>query len=78
MKQGSKEVSARAPVSLFLDTRQAAQYLDLQPATLEAWRCRGGGPIYLKLGRSVKYRLSDLDAWVHSRLRENTNQSTEC
>jgi len=58
----------------FLTTEQAAEYLQLQRNTLEAWRCRGGGPRFVKLGRSVRYRQVDLDNWIESRLRENTIQ----
>lgn len=59
--------------SPFCTTKEAAKYLGLKRTTLEAWRCRGGGPRYLKLGRSVRYRLSDLDAWVESRILDNTH-----
>ena len=58
----------------FLDSDQAAEYLGLKRTTLEAWRCRGGGPKFVKLGRAVRYRQTDLDAWIESRLRENTQQ----
>lgn len=56
----------------FLDTIEAAHYLGLMKSTLEAWRCRGDGPQFVKLGRAVRYRQADLDAWVDSRVRENT------
>jgi excisionase family DNA binding protein len=56
----------------FLDTTEAARYLGLQPTTLEAWRCRGEGPSFVKLGRAVRYRQADLDAWIESRVRQNT------
>ena len=59
----------------FLTTEQAAEYLQLQRNTLEAWRCRGGGPRFLKLGRSVRYRQADLDEWIESRLCDNTIQA---
>jgi len=58
----------------FLDTKDAADYLDLKPATLEAWRCRGGGPRFVKLGRSVRYRRADLNEWIESRTRCNTSE----
>ena len=58
----------------FLDSDQAAEYLGLKRTTLEAWRCRGGGPRFVKLGRAVRYRQTDLDEWIESRLRENTQQ----
>jgi len=56
----------------FLNTRQAAEFLGMQPQTLDAWRCRGCGPRFVKLGRAVRYRRADLDAWVESRVRANT------
>lgn len=56
----------------FLDTIEAAEYLGLKRTTLEAWRCRGEGPKFAKLGRAVRYRQADLDAWVESRVRANT------
>lgn len=42
---------------------QAAAYLGQSPNTLRQWRCQGRGPAYEKRGRSVRYKLSDLDAW---------------
>lgn len=57
-----------------LRTKQAADYIGLQETTLEAWRCRGGGPIFLKLGKAVRYRQADLDAFIESRLRRNTSE----
>lgn len=58
----------------FLTTRDAAEYLGMKPQTLEAWRCRGDGPRFVKLGRSVRYRQSDLDQWIESRTRSNTSE----
>lgn len=57
------------------DTRSAASYLGLQPSTLEAWRVRGGGPRFLKLGRSVRYRQTDLDAFIESAARASTSEA---
>ena len=58
----------------FLTTAEAALYLGLQKSTLEAWRCRGGGPQFVKLGRAVRYRARDLDDWIESRTRSNTSE----
>lgn len=63
--------------SSFLNTPEAAAYLGLQRTTLEAWRCRGGGPKFVKLGRSVRYRSSDLDTWIESRTRSKTSEVSE-
>jgi predicted DNA-binding transcriptional regulator AlpA len=35
--------------------------------TLEYWRCYGGGPNYVKMGRRVGYRRADVDAWLKAR-----------
>lgn len=57
-----------------LTTPQAAQYLGLSKYTLECWRARGDGPRYLKLGRSVRYRVADLDAFAEHSARSHTSE----
>lgn len=52
----------------YLDTRQAAALTGIAAYTLECWRRDGEGPPYVKLGRLVKYRRVDLDAFMESRL----------
>jgi predicted DNA-binding transcriptional regulator AlpA len=37
-------------------------------------RMRGDGPSYVKLGRSVRYRESDLLQWLKSRARLSTSE----
>jgi hypothetical protein len=32
-------------------------------STLAGWRCRGGGPAFVKLGRACRYRLTDVEAF---------------
>lgn len=45
----------------------AAAYLGVTPRTLEVWRCTKRQSIpYIKVGRLVKYRQKDLDAWLAS------------
>jgi hypothetical protein len=55
------------------DTRGAADYTGLAMSTLEKMRVFGGGPMYLKLGRVVRYRRVDLDAWLAERLIDSTS-----
>ncbi|CFX30122.1 protein of unknown function [Candidatus Filomicrobium marinum] len=54
-----------------LQTAQAAAYLHISPRTLEDYRIKGGGPVFIRLGlgkRSpVLYDLADLNAWLDSR-----------
>ena len=59
-----------------LDTNGAAEYLGFQPQTLAIWRTTGRyGLPFLKLGRLVRYRKSDLDKWLASRRRTHTGES---
>ncbi len=47
---------------------KAAEYLGTSVDTLAVWRCTGRYNIsYLKVGRLVRYRKSDLDAWLEKR-----------
>jgi len=55
-----------APVDTILTIDQAAQYLSIPKATLYTWRTRrvGFGPRAIKVGGCLRYRRSDLDAWI--------------
>ncbi len=55
-----------------LSEKEAATLLGLSVRTLQAWRQRGTGPIFLKLGRRVVYTACDLDAFAGSCRRKNT------
>lgn len=49
----------------FLKTEEAAEYLGFSKRTLENWRLRGGGPVFHRSPRNhVRYKQSDLDAWM--------------
>jgi excisionase family DNA binding protein len=55
-----------------LDEVQAAEHLRVSPGTLSVWRSTGRYQLpFLKVGRKVRYRLSDLDAWLESRTRKS-------
>lgn len=59
-----------------LDTTAAAEYLGgLQPNTLEGWRVAGRGVPYVKIGRLVRYRVADLDAYLEAQTRTSTSQT---
>ena len=45
----------------YMTTKQAAEYLGVTPSTMHAWRSTGGGPVYAKMGRSVRYKVEELD-----------------
>lgn len=50
-----------------LSETPAADYLDASPLTLRDWRKRGRGPAFVKIGRNVRYRREDLDAYIEAR-----------
>ncbi len=63
-------------LSLLTET-QAAELLAIKTKTLQAWRVRGGGPRYVKMGRCVRYRLADLEEYIRQRTMAHTAQAVE-
>ena len=58
-----------------VNEKVAAAFLDLQPRTLQAYRQRGGGPLYVAISpRCVRYRRIDLHRWAEDRLRTSTRK----
>lgn len=57
----------------FLTTKEAARFLKLKPNTLEKMRVYGGGPIYRKHGRHVRYHIDDLSTWSDLRKKDMTS-----
>lgn len=54
-----------------LDDKAAAIVLDVTPGTLSVWRSTGRYALpFIKVGRKVRYRRSDLMTWLDKRYRE--------
>jgi excisionase family DNA binding protein len=54
--------------SPLLTRKQAAEYLGVTEHTLSVWKCTGRYSLTcIKVGRLVKYRKSDLDAFLERR-----------
>lgn len=45
---------------------------EVSTATLEKWRCTGQGPRFIRVGRKVLYRRTDIEAWLTSRTVTHT------
>lgn len=45
---------------------EVAEYLGLEVQTLYNWRALRQGPPAKKVGRQLRYRWQDVDAWVES------------
>lgn len=54
------------------DTANAAAVLGISPRTLDYLRVTGSGPRFVKVGRRVKYRDTDLRAYLDDRTRTST------
>jgi predicted DNA-binding transcriptional regulator AlpA len=52
---------------VWLTEHDVARVLGLSVKTMSNWRNRDQGPPYVKLNRAVRYRRTDLDAWIESR-----------
>jgi excisionase family DNA binding protein len=59
-----------------LTEREVADMLGLSVATLRAWRHRGKGPRFLRLGRSVRYLASDVADFVRASAVDTTSVSS--
>jgi hypothetical protein len=62
------QVNTAEPDPIAVDTPTAARILGVSPQTLEMIRCYkpDNGPPYLKIGRRVLYRVSDLKDFAAS------------
>jgi predicted DNA-binding transcriptional regulator AlpA len=49
-----------------VNEKRAASILNVSTKTLQAWRFQRRGPSYIKLGRAVRYLLSDLDLFLQN------------
>lgn len=55
-----------------LNDAEAADILNVSPKILSVWRCTGRYNIpFVKVGRCVRYRASDLEKWLDSRTTRN-------
>lgn len=55
-----------------INQTELSERLGVSCRTLERWRWIGIGPLFIKIGGRVRYRLSDVEAFEHSRLCQST------
>jgi predicted DNA-binding transcriptional regulator AlpA len=67
--------SIAADLDAALNENQAAEFLGVSVRTLQAWRVRGGGPRYVKSGRSVRYQRRELVAFQQSHTVSSTTEA---
>jgi excisionase family DNA binding protein len=64
----------RSEMQPLLTQDEAAELLKLSVRTLERLRVTSGGPKFLKIRNSVRYRQSDVEAWIASRVVGSTSE----
>jgi len=56
-----------------LTEQHVAELTELSVRTLQKWRLTGEGPVFVKLGRAVRYREEDIDAFLEACARRSTS-----
>ncbi|PVZ53054.1 excisionase [Arthrobacter sp. H-02-3] len=46
-------------------------------AALAQWRYLGVGPKFIKLGRNIRYRASDVEAWLDRQTMQRTGDTAD-
>jgi excisionase family DNA binding protein len=54
------------PTPEFFDEKHLCTALGISSVTATKWRAKAKGPPFIKVGRLVRYRRSDVDAWLRS------------
>jgi excisionase family DNA binding protein len=49
---------------VLMTVEELAAYLDVPKVTIYNWNSRDTGPLRVKIGRHVRYRRADVDAWL--------------
>lgn len=62
-------IELRTDTAEYMDTRAAADYLGVSYQFLTIGRHKRTGPPYIKLASAIRYKRSDLDAWMAARRR---------
>jgi excisionase family DNA binding protein len=47
--------------------KEVAEFLGINPRTLDNWASAGRGPSFVKVGGNRRYDMADVRAWVEAR-----------
>ncbi len=59
------------PRERLLSPDDLAAYLSVPLKTIYRWRYRGEGPASYRVGRHVRYKLEDVEAWLRARREQD-------
>jgi len=67
-------------MTTLITSNQAATILGIKLQTLRAWRMKGRGPRYVRLGDNrmgrVAYRSEDVSAWIDAHVAGSTSEES--
>jgi excisionase family DNA binding protein len=63
------------PAKLLYTEAEAARLLGFSLRFLQEKRYKGGGPNFCRIGSRIRYRLSDLDAFLEQNVRTSTSDT---
>jgi hypothetical protein len=72
----SEKLTPTEPLLLRLNEKQLAARWDVSVRTLQAARVNGSGVPFVRIGRSVRYRMEDVLAYEQRRLRTSTSDNS--
>jgi predicted DNA-binding transcriptional regulator AlpA len=59
------------------DQTQVSKLLGISPRTLERMRLAGTGPAFVKIGRLVRYRASNLEEFIAAKTVRSTSERSD-
>jgi excisionase family DNA binding protein len=68
------QISLPKKVEALLTTKEAAGFLRISKSYLDKLRVYGGGPKFLRFGRKILYRQSELNLWAEQRSFGSTSE----
>jgi hypothetical protein len=64
------------PSDTYLNPKEAAVYLRSSASTLAKLRVYGGGPVFCRIARAIRYRKSDLDDFMARSCARSTSDTS--
>lgn len=61
-----KETESSTEAASLMDEKAVAELLNISLQTLRNWRWKREGPRFTKLGRLVRYRRADIEAFIEA------------
>jgi predicted DNA-binding transcriptional regulator AlpA len=64
------QIECDDPEHTFLTERELAENLKFPLSRLMGWRKHGGGPRFTKFGKTVAYKVAEVNKWVEEHTHE--------